>query len=187
MDVGAALRVVQNVPKVSTSAFLRSSVNRECNVIGADDFESFSTAFLVGAGMELSTVASLILEKGSFIGHGIPDNWDFSLWSHDIPLLPTLGANKTACYVLTSDDGTDSEAHSGKKKRADPLPGIPAATGTLYAAASAVPTWDMPKIESFYKANGHLPTNVNYAQMVKATTVPDDIKSAVDKIGRAHV
>jgi hypothetical protein len=56
---------------------------------------------------------------------------------------------------------------------------MPAAAGTLVPAASAVPTFDLTKIESYYSANGHLPTNVNYAQMVKTTTVPDNIKKAV--------
>lgn len=170
------------------NADLRTTVNRECNPIGADDFESFGTAFVVGSGLTLSTEAQLVLEKGKFIGHSIPDNWDFSIWSHDIPFAPTLGLNESSCFVL-SDDGVsiNSTNNAELAARVDTaLAGLPAATGTLFAAASAVPTWDMNKIESYYSANGHLPTNVNYGQMITATTVPTNLQSAVTAAASAQ-
>ena len=79
------------MPKASVNAGLQPLVNRECKPIGDDDFESFGTAFTVGSGLTLSTEAQLVLEKGNFTGSGIPDNWDWSLWSRDLPFAPALG------------------------------------------------------------------------------------------------
>lgn len=166
------------------NAALQAGVNRECKPIGADDFESFGTAFVIGSGMTLSTEAELILEKGEFVGHSIPDNWNFQLWGRDIPFTPALGINTTSCFVL-SDDGVSVNTTSDSVKadlRVDAaLVGLPAPTGTLLAAQSAIPTWDFNKIESYYSANGHLPTNVNYGQMIQATTVPSNLQAAVTK------
>lgn len=181
MDTGAVLRINQNLPLVSATASLHTSVTRTCDTVGPDDFESFGTAFLVGAGMEISTVAELLLEKGLFSDQNIPDSWGIKVFSHDLPLAPTLGVNTSTCFVL-SDDGlhTNTTVNTTSAQVLNQVvPGVPAPTGTMYPAAIAVPTWDMAKIESYYSANGHLPTNVNYDQMVQATTVPTVIQAAI--------
>ena len=166
------------------NAALQFSVNRDCNPIEADDFKSFGTTFIVSSGLTLSTEAELILEKGEFIGHSVPDNWDFQLWGHDIPFTPALGINTTSCFVLSDDgisvnttsDSTKSDVHVNEV-----LAGQPASTDMLFAAQSAIPTWDFNKIKSYSSANRHLPTNINYGQMVHATTVPANLQSAVTK------
>ena len=180
VETGATLRLTQNLPQITASASLHTSVTRTCASIGPNDFEYFTTAFLVGAGMEISTVAELLLTKGVFFGgQGIPDSWGVKMFSWDVPLAPTLGVNTSTCFVL-SDDGTlktnssvnamsglDAELKLKPEKLLDqPAPsqslsGIPALTGTMYPAASAIPTWNMSGIESYYSANGQLPTNVN--------------------------
>lgn len=182
MDVGAALRLIQNVPKASTSASIRETVNRACQPLGDDDFESFSTAFELGAGLELSMEAQLVLEKGAFVGHSIPDKWDVSLYNHALPFEPALGVNTSSCFILSSS----GLVVTGDDGQTTTLGGVPAPTGTLVAAASAIPTWDVPKIQAYYAAHSQLPTNVNYAQMVQATTVPDNIKSAVSQTAAAQ-
>lgn len=196
MDVGAALRLSANLPQLDTSATVLTNVNRDCDAVGVNDFESFGGAFLVGAGLELSTVASFILEEGKFETQDIPDHWDLSLWSRDFPLAPTRGVNTSTCFVLSDDnltpngtDTTEPQSSSGSHTSSaqtsstpassSSLPGVPASTGTLYPAASAVPTWNFTKIASYYSASSQLPTNVNYTQMVQATTVPDNLKPAV--------
>jgi glyceraldehyde-3-phosphate dehydrogenase/erythrose-4-phosphate dehydrogenase len=63
---------------------------------------------------------------------------------------------------------------------------LPAVTGTLLAAASAIPTFNVSGIEVFFSAHGALPTNVDYSQMLLATAVPDDIKSAVQKAAESE-
>jgi len=190
LDIGASLRLVQSAPQASTNALLQTSVNRDCQSLGPNDFESFSSAFSVGAGLSLGLEAQLILEEGEFVGQSIPDNWNISLYNVDLAFAPALGLNNTACFVLSDDGG--SSASLLKKRDGDiaaraqeSVSGLPAATGTLLAASSAIPTWNMDGIQSYYSANGHLPTNVNYGQMVKATTVPDSIKSAVDSAASA--
>lgn len=127
VDVGAALRLVQNIPKVDMK---QVDVNRDCEPIGENDFESFGTAFIVGSGMTLSAEAELVLEKGEFVGQDIPDSWDVQLWDIEVPFAPALGINKTLCFVL-SDNTTPGNVT---------VAGQPAPTGTLLAAQSAIPT-----------------------------------------------
>ena len=50
METGATLRLTENLPQLSASASLHTSVTRTCTSIGPNDFEYFTTAFLVGAG-----------------------------------------------------------------------------------------------------------------------------------------
>lgn len=187
-SIGAVARVLQNVPKVTVNADLLTAVNRDCQPIGPDDFESFATAFAVGAGMEIGTVAHFEVDAGHFLDDlGIPTEYDFPFFTLDFPLSPANGVNTTNCFVLSDDSGADPGTPSGvdaaqpSPPNSTTLQGVPAATGTMFSAASAVPTWNMSKIESYYSANGHLPTNVNYSQMVQATTVPTDILQAVNK------
>ncbi|PSR75290.1 hypothetical protein PHLCEN_2v9222 [Hermanssonia centrifuga] len=182
MGVGASARVTQNVPAVNINAVVHNAVNRACKPIGADDFESFGTAFAVGAGLELGSTAHFEVDTGEFFGTLIPADWDFPIWSHEIPLAPAQGINTTVCFVL-SDDATVTTGNA--KVDAVTLAGVPAATGTMFPAASAVPTWDIPKIESYYSANGHLPTNVNYNQMAQATTIPDNLQTAIAKAAKS--
>ncbi|GJE85182.1 hypothetical protein PsYK624_012600 [Phanerochaete sordida] len=175
LDAGAELRLVQNMPKFEADAGVLADVNRDCMPIGADDYESFGTAFSFGGGLKLSTEAELILEEGKIFGDGIPDDWDISLWDRDLPFSPLLSINDTSCFVLVED--TPNTADFARVA----LAGVPAVTGTLLTALYAVPTWDFNKIESYYSANGALPTNVNYTQMVQATTVPTNLQAAVIK------
>ncbi len=182
VGVGASARVTQNVPAVNINAVVHNAVNRACKPIGADDFESFGTAFAVGAGLELGSTAYFEVDTGEFFGTLIPADWDFPIWSHEIPLAPAQGINTTICFVL-SDDATVTTGNA--KVDAVTLAGVPAATGTMFPAASAVPTWDIPKIESYYSANGHLPTNVNYNQMAQATTIPDNLQTAIAKAAKS--
>lgn len=179
VGIGAYLRITQNVPQVVVSADLVDSVNRECRPIGKDDYESFSTAFLVGADMRLSTVGSVALGKGLSVGRGSPLGWNQTLWTHDLPLFPAPETSKPLCFVLTDDHAGSNKTAFEKEQLNNFLPGYPAPTGTLFPAASAIPTWNIPGIESYYRDHGNLPSNVNYQQMVQATTVPDDIKAAV--------
>jgi hypothetical protein len=165
-QTGAKARITQRVPQLYVNASMVSSVNRACNPLGANDFESFATAYAVNAGMALTTIASLDLDAEALatISGFSNDHWEKTLYTVNNPIL------KQNCSIIADDE-------AGNK---DPLSSLmPAATGTLVPAASAVPTFDLTNIESYYSANGHLPTNVNYAQMVKATTVPDKIKKAV--------
>lgn len=163
------------------SASLQNSVNRDCASLGPDDFESFGTAFAVTSGLTLSTQAQLVLETGEFVNQSIPDHWDFTLWNHNIPFSPSLSVNETSCFVLADDDVTVSSTNLNATRNGvnATLIGLPKPTGTLLAAGSAIPTWNITKIESYYSANGHLPTNVNYGQMLQATSVPANIQSAV--------
>ena len=188
--MGGTLRVVQNVPQITMDAAVLAAVNRQCQPIDVDDFESFGLAFGVASSMTLSTIAELELDKG-LTDIGLPDSWEHTLWSQDIPFFPAPGSNDTGCFVLTdggdsaSDSNTSQSATASAVRAASPIiVGMPTSTGILFSAALAVPTWDMGKIESFYAANGHLPTNVNYTQMVQATAVPSNISNALNKAAK---
>ncbi|KAJ7912267.1 hypothetical protein B0H13DRAFT_1875069 [Mycena leptocephala] len=86
--------------------------------------------------------------------------------------LPTL--SDPLCMVVVDDNAADTASESAGIRGL-----LPAATGTLLAASAAVPTFNIPGIESYYSAHGALPTNVNYTQMLLATAVPSDIQAAV--------
>ncbi|THG95641.1 hypothetical protein EW026_g6051 [Hermanssonia centrifuga] len=180
LEVGATARITLDLPEVDVNASLHTTtVNRECNPIGDNDFESFKDAFTVGAGLELDIMASFVVDMGEFIGSDIPNTWNDTFFHHEFPLLPSKGANDTGCFVLNDDPtSTTGTVASGSTS----VTGLPASSGTLLAAASAVPSWNIPKIQSYLSASGQLPSNVNYGQMAQATTVPSDIKAAVAKI-----
>jgi hypothetical protein len=153
---------------MAAHASVLSNVNRLCQPTGPTDFESFSAALTFGAGASLDIHVST---NGSLL----PDTND-SLFAHNVTFGSIPSPGSPGCFVVADDKPAAADASSV-------LAGdLPAPTGTLRAAAEAVPTFDIPKIEAYYSANGALPTNVNYTQLVQATTVPDDLKSAVEKL-----
>lgn len=176
------MRIVTNLPKLDITAALKTPVNRNCSAVGEDDFEYFEDAFSVTSGLELSAVAEWMVEEGVFTSQGIPPSWEGTLFDKDIPLLPAHAANDTSCYVLADGNTTNAAAASASGSAQGlnaTLTGAPQSTGTLFPAATAIPTWNFSKIESYSSANGHLPTNVNYGQMVQATVIPTDLQGAV--------
>lgn len=164
-DISADARIYVNTPHVSAAASIKTNVNRECQPIGPEDFESFSAALTFGAGINFTIQATSD-------GDLLPDE-DVDLFTRGAALgdLPTI--DSPACFIV-ADDNTASNTIT--------LVGqVPAATGTLIAAAVAVPTFDVSKIEAYYSAHGALPTNVNYTQMAEATPIPADLQKAVSK------
>ena len=105
VDVGGILRLAQNVPQITMDSSLLTAVNRQCQPIGPNDFESFGLAFAIASGMDLSTVVEFEIEEGHLTTLGFPDSWEYTLWSYNIPFFPAPGSNETACFVL-SDGST---------------------------------------------------------------------------------
>ena len=173
---GFNARITQRVPELYVNASEVSAVNRDCSPVGDNDFESFAIAFIVDLGMNLTTIASIDLDLGvlSKLVSGLNDSWEKIIYNFNEPLM----AQK--CAIIADDGGPVINARRQLEGRDNSLSSLAAAaTGTLVPAASALPTFNIPKIESYYSANGHLPTNVNYGQMMEATTVPDNIKKAL--------
>lgn len=145
-----------------------SNVTRACEPLGPNDFEFFDVGLSFGAGLNLSlditATGSLFADK---------DNALFAkaLEFGDLPPLAS-----PACMIVADDDtaATATASLAGQ---------VVAPTGTLLSAETAIPSFNVAGIQSYYSANGQLPTGVNYGQMLKATTVPDDIKKAVQKAG----
>ena len=159
------------------NAALVTSVNRHCEPVGAEDFESFSLAFVVGAGLEVGTVATFDIEAGDLSADlDFPTSYELPFLTYHFPLYPSNGTDSNGCFVLVSDTPAVAAAN-GEIEAANitSLVGVPATSGTLFHAESAIPTWNFTKIESYYSANGHLPTNVNYDQMAAATSIPPQI------------
>ncbi|KAJ6526819.1 hypothetical protein B0H19DRAFT_1197094 [Mycena capillaripes] len=169
---GSSVRLYLNTPHVSGTATAAVNVNRECQPLGDDDFESFAAALSFGAGLNISL-------EGNSSGHYFP-NADKIFLTKGLPfgILPTLDDPK--CMVFVDDNAVDAASNAIAAL-------LPAVTGTLLAAAEAIPTFNVPGIEAFFSAHGALSTNVNYAQMLMATTVPDDIKGAVEKVAASFV
>ena len=191
-NFGLALRLIQNVPEVITTAELKTNVNRDCSPIQDTDYESFALAFTVASGLELSTIAELIVEKGSF-AKSFPTLWNHTLWQHSVPFYPALGANVSACFVLSDDAPAASASasasvafpHIGARDAAAPT-GHPASTGVLLAAASAIPTFNVQGLEAYFDKNGQLPTGVDYLQLIRATDFPKKMEAAVLKAAIAE-
>ncbi|KAJ7686125.1 hypothetical protein B0H17DRAFT_1204507 [Mycena rosella] len=160
----ATARLYVNTPHVSGAARVSTNVTRECAPLGPNDFEFFDAALTFGAGMNFSLDAS---SEGTLFKDS-----DTGLYTKTLPFgdFPTLDDPK--CMIVADDAGSGDLAGQ-----------VVAPTGTLLAAATAIPSFDVAGIQSYYSANGALPTNVNYSQMLKATQVPDDIKKAVQKAG----
>ncbi|KAJ6620454.1 hypothetical protein B0H10DRAFT_1946009 [Mycena sp. CBHHK59/15] len=96
---------------------------------------------------------------------------------------PNLGTKLRSIYVR-SMIVVDDNAAAAAGQTASLGGQLPAATGTLLPVSAAIPSFHVAAIESYYSAHGALPTNVNYTQMLMATTVPDDIM-VVQKAGTA--
>ncbi|KAJ3553812.1 hypothetical protein NM688_g3420 [Phlebia brevispora] len=176
LEVGASTHLTTNMPQVNVDAALVTNVDRQCNPIGPETFESFSLAFEVGASMDFSAAAHFEVDEGIFDpSTGIPSEYDQTLFDKEVPLAPTNG-NQTECFIIVDDQPSNST-----NSTTSTVTGVPASTGTLMSAASAVPTWNFTKIQSYFSANGQLPTGVNYTQMVQATVVPSALQQAVNQ------
>ncbi|KAJ7495616.1 hypothetical protein FB451DRAFT_1550948 [Mycena latifolia] len=163
-EISASARIAINTPQISAASSMHTNVNRECEPIGPTDFESFRAALTFGAGARLDIHTST---NGSLF----PDASD-ALFGANLTFEAVPPPSAPACFIVVADDGA-AGAGAGP---------VPAPTGTLAPAAAAVPTFDVAGIEAYYKASGALPTGVNYTQLVLATAVPDDIKSAMQKM-----
>ena len=109
---------------------------------------------------------------------GFPVAYDALFFKQDFPVPPSNSTGSPQCIIISDDSPTNTNASSS----ASSLSGVPGPTGTMVLAESAVPTWDFAKIESYSSANGHLPTNVDYSLMVKATAVPPQLQPAVQAL-----
>ncbi|KAJ7138828.1 hypothetical protein C8R46DRAFT_1320864 [Mycena filopes] len=155
-------RIGLNTPEVTANATLLTNVNRDCQPVGPTDFESFTSALTFGAGASLSI-------QGETKGLFVPDV-DIPLFTQNVSFGSIPAPSAPGCFIVADDMPTATAA------------GQVAPTGTLRAAAAAVPTFDLQKIEAYYSANGALPTNVNYTQLVQATAVPENLKAAVSQV-----
>ena len=178
VNTGLAARLLQQIPKYSVDAAIVTGVNRECQPIGPNDFETFDTAFVVGSDLSLATGVHFGFEgfvlPQALAELGFPVAYDASFFKKDFPLPPSNSTGAPKCIIISDDSPTAASASS--------LTGVPGPTGTMVLAQSAVPTWDFAKIESYSSANGQLPTNVNYEQMVKATVVPPDLQKSIQAV-----
>ncbi|KAF7320995.1 hypothetical protein HMN09_00186400 [Mycena chlorophos] len=157
---------------LALSPFLQAAIDIDdsiaaCEPLGPDDYEYFDVALTFGAGLNLTIDATVDTEG---LGSLFLNDSDTKLFAHAISFsaLPPLATPE--CMVVVDDQATTSLAGE-----------VVAATGTLVSAASAIPSFNVSAIQSYYSANSALPTGVNYSQMLKATAVPSDILKAVQK------
>ncbi|KAJ7017949.1 hypothetical protein C8F04DRAFT_1278492 [Mycena alexandri] len=149
----ASARLYVNTPHVTDAASVATNVTRSCQTPGANDYETFTTALTFSAGLNISINLS---GEGSFIDS------DTSIFSNALAFgdFPTLAAPR--CIVgRRHEHGEPGGAGGGADGHAARGGGI----------------------QSYYSAHSALPTNVNYMQMLMATTVPDNIKKAVQRAG----
>ncbi|KAJ7746180.1 hypothetical protein DFH07DRAFT_963052 [Mycena maculata] len=155
-DDAADARLSIDTPQVTaTAAIQANAVNPQCQPIGPNDFTFFSNALTFGAAANLQIQATT---NGSIL----PDT-DVSIFSVPVNFAAFPAPDAPDCFIVADDNPADTATLAGE---------VPSPTGTLLAASSAVPTFDIQKIESFYSAHGALPTN--------ATTIPSNLKSAIN-------
>jgi hypothetical protein len=156
-DALAQARLAVSTPQLKVNAVVLQNVTSQCKAVGPNDFEYFSTAVQFGGGVILEIHTST---DGSFLPDIDTPNLTIPI---NITALPSF--DDPDCFVISDDTaGSSNEVTTGDVGAATVAP-----TGTLLAAAVAVPTYDMQKIESFYSAFGTLPTNINYTQMTQVT------------------
>ncbi|KAF7325621.1 hypothetical protein MKEN_00411800 [Mycena kentingensis (nom. inval.)] len=156
-------RIYVNPPKIHAVANVSSNVNRQCAPKGADDYEFFDSALTFGAELDVTIDGAVT---------GVFGNHDQEMFNQALPFSALAPLATPSCMVIVDD-----------QKSSDLAGEVIAPTGTLLAAASAIPSFDIAAVQAYFASHSELPSGVNYGQMLKATTVPDDIKSAVQKAG----
>ncbi|KAF7314062.1 hypothetical protein HMN09_00565200 [Mycena chlorophos] len=193
-------RLAIDTPQLVATASLKTNVNEQCEPVGAEDFTYFTAALTFGAGANLNIRAS----ANSSIPGLAEGDATVTLFAHDAAFGSFPSPDQPECFII-ADDSVQPAAAAARKREvvfprqtAAPTPAtasaaaasisaalaslVPASTGTLLPATSAVPSFDIPKIESFFSANGALPTGVNYTQLAQVTQVPSDLQHAVTSL-----
>ncbi|KAF8142389.1 hypothetical protein K438DRAFT_1995010 [Mycena galopus ATCC 62051] len=176
-DLGSDGRIGINTAQIVANAAVLANVNRQCQAIGASDFESFTAALTFGAGAAIGIDVNVTSKV-------VPNLQNVQLFMDNFTFCNLPPPNAPGCFIIAADGTSVANAGNTNNPNGDQgLVGLVLApTGMLLTAAQAVPTLDLPKIESYYSANATLPTNVNYTQLVEAIPLPTDIQAAVNKI-----
>ncbi|KAF9567099.1 hypothetical protein CPC08DRAFT_746962 [Agrocybe pediades] len=168
-------RISQDAPSIVFVANVSTNVNRDCQPAGDNDFETFATAYELSADMTFATHIGIVGDLADML-----PPWDEDFPHGDFQIFNTSGGKgSSTCFVIVDDSVASTNGSSTPLLTAAP-------TGTLVAAASAVPSFDISKIESYFSASSQLPPNVNYTQLLQATIVPKNIINAVQKTAQAQ-
>ncbi|KAF9478374.1 hypothetical protein BDN70DRAFT_895781 [Pholiota conissans] len=170
-EVGLEARLTQTTPAIEFDFVTHSNVNSACEPAGDADFSFFSNAYTVDSSLGLLTAAGVQLnDAGVFenLGLDFATSWSKTLFQYNsrLPLSGKQSDSNQTCFVLAEDAGSASATRANL----DASPSQhPAATGTLLAAASAIPTYDISKIQSYYDSHGHtLPPGIT-AEMLSGS------------------
>ncbi|KAF4618882.1 hypothetical protein D9613_010083 [Agrocybe pediades] len=168
-------RISQDAPSIVFAANVSTNVNRDCQPAGDNDFETFAAAYELSADMTFATHIGIVGDLADML-----PPWDEDFPHGDFQIFNTSGGKgSSTCFVIVDDSVASTNGSSTPLLTAAP-------TGTLVAAASAVPSFDISKIESYFSASSQLPPNVNYTQLLQATIVPKNIINAVQKAAQAQ-
>ncbi|KAJ6546045.1 hypothetical protein DFH09DRAFT_1367488 [Mycena vulgaris] len=91
-------RIGVNTPQLTASAAIHANVNRMCQPIGAEDFESFGTALSFGAGASLDFHASA---NGSLFGQ--TDGTEVAIFAHPVSFGSFPSPDDPACFAVVND------------------------------------------------------------------------------------
>ena len=92
VNTGFAARLFEHFPKYNVDAALVSNVNRDCQPVGPNDFESFQTAFMVGANLSVATGVHFGFEglfPDPLAALGFPDTYDGQFFNKETPVFPS--------------------------------------------------------------------------------------------------
>lgn len=156
-STGLTARLTQTLPAVEVDFTSLGNVNSDCQPAGDNNFSFFGVAYQVDASVTLETTASVqvkslpLLES---VGLDPAPSWDSTLFSHTFPLLGGNQGNTTGNCVVIADDGGNSTSSNATNSSTTPTTiQHPAASGTLLAASSAIPTYNISKIQTYYDSH----------------------------------
>lgn len=180
-EAGLAARLTQTTPSLALALSPPGgAVNSACEPVGDADYAFFATAYTVNASMGLATSARVAVnDAGAAALARLPGldavlNWEATLFSYSLPWLDGAeGSARGDCYVVADDASPTATASAGQDQH-------PAPTGTLLAAAAAVPTYNISKIEAYYSSHGNTyPPGISYQMLAQSgQQVPDTLKAS---------
>jgi hypothetical protein len=133
--------LTQTLPAVELDFTSLGNVNSDCQPAGDNDFSFFDVAYTVDASLTLETAASVQLNSLPSLfeaaGFDPAPSWNATLFSHTFPLLGGDQGNTTGNCIVIAGDGSKHTA----------------ASGILLAASSAIPTYNISKIQTYYDSH----------------------------------
>ncbi|KAF9478370.1 hypothetical protein BDN70DRAFT_895777 [Pholiota conissans] len=180
-NTGLTARLTQTTPAIELELFSVNNVNSACMPAGDNDFSLFGTAYTVQGTVGLLTTADVQVNDAGLlesVGLDASPSWSATLFQRNFNIFGgTPDANQT-CFVVADDGGADKSPAAAPTATAPTSSQHPAATGTLLSAPSAIPTYNISKIQTYFDShNNTLPPGITFQMLAgSGQQLPDSLK-----------